>query len=396
MSKPYRIIVADVMDGLAQLPDASVQCVVTSPPYWGLRDYQVPGQIGLEATPDKYVAKLVEVFRGVRRVLRDDGTLFLNLGDSYCGSARGADKKYGNDALASDSLAVKPDWAISGLKPKDLCMMPARVAIALQADGWWLRSDIVWHKPNPMPESCTDRPTNAHEHVFLLTKSARYYYDAEAVKEPAINAGRIVSYDGTQKNTGHENPTYPGAKPRDILVAEGRNLRNVWTIPTQPYPEAHFATFPEALPERCVKAGTSEKGCCPECGAPWERVVEKVPTGETQKMADGWDTGDGGHGTIHRDGRQAGEIGKPVMANHTTGWCPTCSHGGEPVPCTVLDLFSGSGTTGVAACKLGRRYIGIELNPEYAEMSERRIGKALKPNTYADPRAAEAPLFGQG
>jgi site-specific DNA-methyltransferase (adenine-specific) len=189
----------------------------------------VDRQIGLEASPDLYLAEMVRVFREVRRVLRPDGTCWVNLGDLFVN--------------------------------KQLQMMPARTALALQADGWILRSDIIWAEPNPMPESVNSRPTSAHEHVFLLAKSARYFYDADAVREEAINEGKVVSYDGTQKNTGHENRTYPGAKPRDILVS-GRNLRNVWTIATAPFSQSHFATMPPAVVERCIRAGTSEKGCC--------------------------------------------------------------------------------------------------------------------------------------
>jgi DNA modification methylase len=222
MTQTWHLLTGDVRERLADLPAASVQCCVTSPPYWGLRDYGTDGQLGLEPTPDAYVASMVAVFREVRRVLRDDGTLWLNVGDSF-----------------SD---------------KQLQGVPWRLAFALQADGWYLRSDIIWNKPNPMPESVTDRPTKSHEYVFLLTKSARYFYDAEAIKEPAKDwgtrdrtnwRGKVNSPAGPQ--TGCTNANH---------AASGRNARSVWTITTQPYPDAHFATFPEALPERCIKAGT--------------------------------------------------------------------------------------------------------------------------------------------
>jgi len=221
----------DVRDVLPTLDAKSVQCVITSPPYWGLRDYGVKGQIGLEPTPDDYVQTMVKVFREVTRVLRDDGTLWLNMGDSYASSPAG---NFGGDMPAPADggryRANKPkmDYGASGLKPKDLVGIPWRVAFALQADGWYLRSDIIWHKPNPMPESVTDRPTKSHEYLFLLTKSPRYYYDTDAVREPSVEQ------------------------------AAGRNLRSVWTINPQPFSEAHFATFPTALVEPCIKAGSTK------------------------------------------------------------------------------------------------------------------------------------------
>jgi DNA modification methylase len=256
---------------------------------------------------------------------------------------------------------------------KDLCGIPWRLALALQADGWWLRSDIIWAKPNPMPESVTDRPTTSHEHVFMLTKAARYFYDAEAVREPQTgnthSMGKKLDPPYESAGIGHKG----WAKTMlNIEVPGGRNLRSVWNIATQPFPEAHFATFPEKLVQRCIMAGTSERGACPECGAPWERVVEKVDTGEKQKMPDGFDSKPGAHGTIHREGREKGESDKPVLANKILGWRPTCECGGEPVPCVVLDPFLGSGTTIKVAHDLGRDGIGIELNPDYCDMAEKR------------------------
>lgn len=222
------------------LPDGFVHCCVTSPPYWGLRDYGIDGQIGLEATPEEYVASMVEVFREVRRVLRDDGTLWLNLGDTYMGGRSGG---VGNSSLTSgcNHRAARAAWeaqggrshrVASGLKRKDLVGIPWRVAFALQADGWWLRSDIVWHKTNPQPESVQDRPTRTHEYMFLLSKSVRYYYDADVIKEPAAGAGSV----------------------------EQRNRRSVWTVSQQPYSGAHFATFPPKLIEPCILAGCPAGG----------------------------------------------------------------------------------------------------------------------------------------
>jgi DNA modification methylase len=252
-----RILVGDCLDVLRGLPDESVHCCVTSPPYWGLRDYGEPGQLGLEATPEEYVANMVGVFREVRRVLRDDGTLWLNLGDSYGGAAgntRGDGA--GGGAARGDSMGF---GAISRVKAatrsKDLVGIPWRVAFALQADGWWLRQDIIWQKPNPMPESVRDRCTKAHEYVFLLSKSARYHYDADAIAEGAT-CDRIrgpAEHPDAVSTNGNGGLSRRGIEPT-------RNRRSVWSITTKPFSEAHFATFPPELPEICIKAGCPEGG----------------------------------------------------------------------------------------------------------------------------------------
>jgi DNA modification methylase len=328
-----RIMVGDCRTLLRSLPDESAHCCVTSPPYFGLRDYGVDGQIGLESTPEAFIAAMVEVFREVRRVLRTDGTLWLNLGDSYASvggpgwqgkNGQRADRRF-TAVRNTVPLREQARTAFKGVKPKDLLMMPARVALALQASGWWLRSDIIWHKPNPMPESVTDRPTSAHEHVFLLAKSERYFFDQEAVLEPVSpNTHARLSQDvqnqigsarahaggktnGNMKAVGRKM-AQPGSGVKNntsmdaalAIMPSARNIRNVWTIATQPFSEAHFATFPPALIEPCIKAG------CPEGG-------------------------------------------------------------------TVLDPFGGAGTTGLVADRLKRDAILIELNPEYAAMAERRI-----------------------
>lgn len=574
-----QIITGDVREVLPTLPSESVQCVVTSPPYWGLRDYGVDGQMGLEQTPAEYVAGMVAVFREVWRVLRDDGVVFLNLGDSYYGSgkgrnadgsfhegslngkqgtnrgsvegrlfktgARAADvREYGTSdttgsgcpdrdsssrshgdgrtdalsnrttdsgchpalapvaelcsrtqacmatlldhlpiggcsaqqpstrslvairdlartashevALALASLDSMPleswqqlqgDSRLSGslsayqsalrsfvagaqafdrmlgaasdspdgmvgiaslcealghhirctveccsilsawlnppkiqpycttLKPKDLVGIPWRVAFALQDDGWYLRSDIIWSKPNPMPESVRDRPTRAHEYIFLLAKQSRYFYDADAIAEKSLNAGRVLDYTGDQKNNDAD-PVLMATRPngRVITVTATRNKRTVWTIATQPFSQAHFAVFPEALVEPCILAGSSERGCCPECGAPWRRVVERESLNRTELPNDhphyrpGYYTRKAGG-----DDQYANGGGQRISTSTTTGWEPTCTHDVAPVPCTVLDPFSGAGTVGVVALRQGRNYIGVELNSEYVEMSRRRI-----------------------
>jgi DNA modification methylase len=320
-----QLLTGDCRQLLDAMPAASVQCCVTSPPYFGLRDYGVTEQIGLETTPDEYIAEMVAVFRKVHRVLRDDGTLWLNLGDSYPSGGRkvrGYDKK-----LLARATKSRPQ---DGAKPKDLLMLPARVALALQADGWWLRSDIIWHKANSMPESVTDRPTCANEHVFLLTKRPKYFYDADAIREPMAassmsrlaqnitkQAGSFRANGGTKTNgpmkavgrvdkqRGHSR-RHAGFNDRwDAMEksgqrANGANARNVWTIATMPYSEAHFATFPPALAERCIKAGTRPRD-------------------------------------------------------------------------TVLDPFGGAGTTGLVADRLQRDAILIELNPQYVSLARNCI-----------------------
>ncbi|MCX7318318.1 MAG: site-specific DNA-methyltransferase [Hyphomicrobiales bacterium] len=259
------ILVGDCRDMLATLPDNSVHCVVTSPPYFGLRDYGHDGQIGLEPTPDEFVAAMVAVFRDVLRVLRDDGTLWLNLGDSYCSTDKwggGRNGNTGKNTIAKDGSV--PSWAcrakrpkMDGFKPKDRLMIPARAAIALQEDGWWLRDEIVWHKPNAMPSSVNDRTTPAHEMLYLLTKSARYHFDHEAIKEPAVSdhpSGNgfkrpaRLSYGG-RGNDDHWND-----------IGGKRNRRSVWTVTTKPFKGAHFATFPPDLIEPCILAGCPAGG----------------------------------------------------------------------------------------------------------------------------------------
>ena len=293
------VLVGDCLQQLKTLPDASVQCCVTSPPYWGLRDYGVDGQLGLEPTPDAYVQKMVAVFGEVRRVLKEDGTCWVNLGDSYAANTGGGACPQGGASARPkiDATAYAARTVPSGLKQKDLVGIPWRVAFALQADGWYLRSDIIWHKPNPMPESVTDRPTKSHEYIFLLTKSERYFYDHEAIKE--IGAGR-EKFGNTGPKQAINFDRQDGGLRNMEIDPDGRNKRTVWTIATQPYPEAHFATFPPKLIEPCILAGSR-------------------------------------HGDV------------------------------------VLDPFAGSGTTLYVAKELGRQFIGIELNPDYVKLIDKRL-----------------------
>lgn len=353
----WRILTGDVREKLAELPSTSVQTCVTSPPYFGLRDYGHEGQIGLEHTPADYIATMVEVFRAVRRVLRDDGTVWLNLGDCYANDGKWGGETGGKQAYHDDAnrKRIGREKRRTGLKPKDLIGIPWEVAFALRDDGWWLHCDVVWHKPNALPESVTDRPAKNHEFVFLLTKSARYFYDHEAVKEPyAESTLRELRqrYDGqgrkdydaagvqnpsdvkrrivesAQKNQAvrdrrragvneWDNPNRKGVQStgpmplqslgkqdgrhESVFDPGGRNRRSVWSIHTQPYPDAHFAVMPEPLVEPCIMAGS--------------RVGD-----------------------------------------------------------TVLDPFAGAGTVGVVAVRKQRHFVGIELNPAYVALSRKRIG----------------------
>lgn len=259
-----KILQGDCREVLKTLPDGSVNCCVTSPPYFGLRDYKVDGQIGLEQTPDAYVAELAAVFREVWRVLADDGTLWLNLGDSYASYRDGKATPDTTRGNSTGTLVPKGEaknrmastFKGSAIKHKDLIGIPWRVAFALQVDGWYLRQDIIWHKPNPMPESVTDRCTKAHEYVFLLSKSERYYFDTEAIKEPAVQAGRVRS-DKMGGNKGDDVHHSPGST---FEGSDTRNRRDVWTIATKPYKGAHFATFPPELVRPCILAGCKKGG----------------------------------------------------------------------------------------------------------------------------------------
>jgi DNA modification methylase len=435
---PTTVLCGDVLEQLRTLTDESVQCCVTSPPYWGLRKYidddspLKPFEIGLESTPEKYVAKMVAVFREVRRVLRNDGMLWLNLGDTY----NNFRVSMNGQSIHNGEQRDKPPGCRAvdrQLKEKDLVGIPWRVAFALQKDGWWLRSDIIWHKPNPMPESVTDRPTKSHEYLFLLTKAARYYYDAEAVKEGVSESqiGRVRSDEvggksWKERQQHGKGGTYVSGRAESTQIAgcgnnggalalfgepcEGaggfgssgealqpqpemarldervngerigtRNLRSVWTIATQAYPEAHFATFPEALVYRCLAAGTSAWGCCATCGAAWERILEKesiTPMDYDGKNSTQEPQHSGRRMLANvRARRIAGEPhDNPFPSPKTTGWHPTCScPPSAPVPCTVLDPFAGSGTSLLVARRMGLASIGIELNPEYVELIRRRL-----------------------
>ncbi len=395
-NQPWQLLEGDCLKVLATLPAESVQTCITSPPYWGLRDYGSEGQLGLEATPQAYVANMVAVFREVRRVLRYDGTLWLNLGDSYFskpksnynGKASGLQAK--NYGTGDTTLGYKQSAGkylgnkANGMKDKDLVGIPWRVAFALQADGWYLRQDIIWHKPNPMPESATDRCTKAHEYIFLMTKSARYFYDAEAIKEKsssfADGIATKIKFGGT-KYGDLDDEIFRTKSGNEYISAGTRNKRSVWTITTKPFKEAHFATFPLDLIKPCVLAGTSEIGACTQCKTPYQRILEK---GEIPKRS----TRDNTLGEIpgrHKTTR-LNSVEMKVIPSKTVGWNQMCNCNSDTVePCLVLDPFNGAGTTGVVAVQHNRHYIGIELNPDYLEMANKRIQKTRDGITYPLP-----------
>ena len=331
-----KIIQGDALEVLKTLPNEAVDCVITSPPYWGLRDYGVEGQLGLESTPEEYVERLVEIFRESKRVLKKEGTCWLNLGDSYVsGKSRYSsnEQTLSGKGRGEPGQGKKPDlYYHPFLKDKDLAGIPWRVDFALQADGWYLRQDIIWNKPNVMPESVKYRCTKNHEYIFLLAKSQNYYFDIEAIKEKSVY---------TDNRLGKGRHTYNGKRQGEkgtgvaavISVTEMRNKRSVWTITTKPFKDAHFATFPEDLVVPMIKASCPEF-VCKKCGKAREKIKE---IGLTDC---GCNAGFGG------------------------GIC--------------LDPFFGSGTTGVVAKKLNRNYLGIELNPAYVKMAEKRL-QAVNP-----------------
>ncbi|GAC1572988.1 MAG: hypothetical protein NVS3B5_02230 [Sphingomicrobium sp.] len=442
--------VGDVRAKLRELPADHFDCVVTSPPYWGLRDYgtghwvggdpdcehrsptmregrnedraalagsaatnsaqlllahrsacgkcgalKVDYQIGLEPTLAEHIAVMVEVFEEVRRVLKPTGTLWLNYGDCYATSPNGRS--------AADTKAAgnrdKPFSTIGGgLKAKDLCMIPNRLAIALQDAGWWVRSEIVWGKPNPMPESIKDRPSCAHEKVWLLSKSERYFYDHVAVRQPLAAASfqrlsqDIESQEGSDranggaktngkmkavkfggnKGQGHHGSAARRASGKDWEPGDSSaNLKNIWMIPTSSFSEAHFATFPQELASRCIKAGSSEAGCCTACGAAWTRQTEITYRNPGNRQTNGPRSTDNRAFT-------AGFAVRLEKIITTTGFAPSCDCSDpSPRPSRVLDIFGGAGTTALIAARLGRAATLIELNPEYATLARARIEAAF-------------------
>jgi len=442
-----------------ELPDESVQCVVTSPPYFGLRKYSGDQELiwgdnqcdhqwidyktslihenrnfqrgtqeevmaqgrelthihkysklkagfcslcgavkcayGLESDVSTYVQHTIEIMREIRRVLRKDGVFFLNIADSYasgkgsCFNPGGGEHSLGRTRKEAGAHPLHrgniSDLKISGLKPKDLCLIPARIQIAAQEDGWWIRSVIILNRLNPMPESVKDRPTKSHEYIIVLTKSARYFWDADAVREvsterPSGNKERKYrrDYGGPETHTGHQGFSVP-YRPSGT----GRNLRSVWTFPTEPFPSFkidgrkvhHFAVFPEKLPETCIKAATPEVGCCSKCGAPWTRIIRRKPNPSKQYADDdvrGWPnihqktSNPQSSKSLHRN------PGGVYYQGETLGWQPTCKCNASRVPSLVLDPLMGAGTTLLVAKMLNRYACGFELSEEYCQLAVER------------------------
>lgn len=394
----FTILNMDVIEGLRSLKDSSVHVIVTSPPYWGLRRYAgvqdrewADGStcaFGLEPSLLLYVQHSVEVFRELKRVLHPSGTFWLNLGDCY--DHAGPQPSTGIHQRNEVPLPETFKRAKSGRSKKNLAMMPARVALALQDDGWILRQDIIWAKGlsfcptysgSVMPESIQDRAIWSHEHLFHFALKDKYYYDIEGNKEPyAASTLRDVArgYQGIgRKDYGGNAVQDPSQVKKRTLAAvqagTGRNLRNVWVVPKEPLKEAHFAAFPTKLVEPVIKLGSSEKGCCPSCLNPWERVTHKEEIPEHVKQQ--FEAARGrteldlgrGDGYTHR---------KPNFRRRVLGegWRPTCAcDAGDPIPTVVLDPFSGSGRAGIVSVRLGRAYIGIDASPEYCNIARRVI-----------------------
>lgn len=426
----YEVLVGDCLDSLKELPDESVQVCVTSPPYYNLRDYgtanweggdpdcdhlgppkqtqagfneryfnreakdsnkqaelrvpyvgtcgkcgakRVDKQIGLEESLGEYIQSLVNVFREVKRVLRPDGTLWLNLGDSYAGSGKGRNAN-GVANVDPNSKQATSQGTIEGhltksntqLAPKNLMGVPWRVAFALQDDGWILRSEVIWHKPNPMPSPVKDRPTSSHEHIFLFAKSGKYYYDSDAIREPLKSDTPQAKRDIKRMQAGRkefngERKKHQDSKQQNAFIAgdpaKGRNKRDVWSVTTKPFKGAHFAVYPPDLIEPCILASTSEKGACADCGTPWSRTIF------------GWQPGCECHGKLVR--KEVSVNGKNKKQTVYESEIPLDEH---PIkPCVVLDPFGGSGTTAAVANAFRRDAILCELNPEYAKIIPTRI-----------------------
>lgn len=392
----------------------SVHCVVTSPPYFGLRSYSGgAAEIGQEASPEQFVEVMVRVFREVHRVLRDDGTLWLNLGDSYANDGKWGGHTGGKHVKALHCSPIGRNKRYTGLKPKSLIGIPWRVALALQADGWILRQEIIWNKTNAMPESVRDRPTCAHEQIFLFSKRPHYFYDSEAIAEPSAE-DRYRGASFTRGKTLAAAEASHRVSRRERIELDTRNKRSVWSVGVGRYRGAHFATFPPPLIEPCILAGTSSHGCCSFCGAPWKRVTRRsgeldarrpqsrraleifeqaglTPAHAQALRAVGLADAGQNRATMSGTGRNASEVQR--LANEaksalngyarefllgrieTDGWKPNCrcQNADAPMPCTVLDPFSGAGTTALVALQHGRRAVGIELNPRYIAIAEQRI-----------------------
>lgn len=427
------ILRGDSLTMLATLESESVQLVCTSPPYFALRDYGVAGQIGLEPTPALFIEHLVAVFDEVKRVLRNDGTLWVNLGDSYAGSGKGpttsastlADGRVArsngahkvfkrteqlrqgfipgeggnqNGARNRDGLG-----GVAGIPAKNLLLIPERFAIAMQDSGWIVRSRIAWCKKSALPESVRDRPTSAWEHIWLFSKSRTYYYDAEAVRQAFLGRHGGGSSAVGERNRGGRNDGFTKAPDNWTATHDGANMRNFWLLSPEMFKGEHYAAFPTEIPKRCILAGTSAKGQCPACGAPWGRVVERepAPTLQTSRQQHLTAAQVGRNGGTQGGGTNSTTFGVPaheMPVTRTSGWQPSCScDAGPPVPQTVLDPFAGTFTTCLVADRLDRNSIGIDLSPDYCAIGRRRIeqdaGWLADVTTVAGPVHVQAPLL---
>lgn len=378
----------DAVEYLRSLPDGCVNCVVTSPPYYGLRDYGVEGQIGLDGTLPEYLDKLRALFAEVKRVLRDDGTCWVNMGDSYNGYKANTNDTSFTGKVGNPKIESGHGLQDKRLPAKNLLGVPWRLAFVMQDDGWILRSDCIWHKPAVMPESVTDRPSKSHEYVFLFAKSPRYWYDADAVREPLAESTiprskRAVSATHKYVNGPAGQHAHSMAQPRangeGYPINElGRNLRTVWTIAAEPTSYAHFATFPRKLAQRCILAGCPREVCA-KCGAPYVREAheEFIPQEDVSPER------------VAFRGKMADENqwkGFPRGTKHTTtkGFSPTCTCTAGTRPGVVLDPFMGSGTTALVARAEGRNFLGCDLNPEYVKIAEKRLAIPYTPRLFYD------------
>lgn len=446
----------DCLTGLKKLKSNSIDCCVTSPPYFGLRDYgtatwdggdpgcshtykinfpynenfnersgnavgkkkqesqrhekmykeicegcgavRIDSQIGLEQTPEIYLEKIVQVFEEIRRVLKVEGTLWLNLGDTYCSTAPGTRNAPSVQIHAGDASEARANMRIktpSGMKPKDLMGIPWMVAFALRSAGWYLRQDIIWHKKNPMPESVTDRCTKSHEYVFLLSKSSQYYYDHQAILEEANYDGRKDTImKGSEKYRDGFAPTTDNPQTFSMVGHErwknkingdipARNKRSVWSVNVQGYAEAHFATFPEELIVDMIKAGSSEHGCCKWCGIPYTRILEpseryaKVLGESYHDHSEDLSKGMMQSRGVNKQNKMR-DAGIPGAEYETKGWQKNCKcETTEIVPAIIVDPFMGAGTTALVARKLNRNFIGFELNTGYIDISNKRLYSEL-------------------
>lgn len=425
------ILVGEAAAVLATLPAGSVHMIATSPPYWNLRDYdtddwaggdpdcrhavqrwdgpkQTQGaqsahaakadrldragcvkcgairsdqQLGLEPTPEEYVERLAGIFREAYRVLRDDGTLWLNLGNTYSGSGKGAVTRPNPDTKEAyiPTVGDIPGAGKASATWPAKCLVPIAwlVTLRLIQDGWLFRADVIWHKPNGMPSSVEDRPSISHEYILLFSKRQRYYYDGIAIAEP-VSDKTEWTYPQPDKaaRAGITTNGLGASTLSPQRTSAERNKRSVWSINTYAFPDAHFATFPPKLVEPMILAGTSEKGCCSACGTPWRRVAEK---GELR-----------GEARIQETERPAAHVpnvsessllrtnGRTFREIKTIGWQPSCKCAADVVPCTVLDIFAGSGTTGLVAIRNRRDFVGIELSPTYAAMARRRMQTTVR------------------